>query len=196
MSLEDIYQLTVDGTLHGQKILNVFHYRQFTDHPLDRSDALADAFEGVVKVPYLACLSNEYSLNGFSVQKVWPLPVLAAYQKAFVAVPGAIAADSLPTSVAVVIKKKTALAGPSHRGRIYLAGIPKTHEDNSMVTGAGTNLHNALADALSNNLVGIGGPGFAPILWNRDTHIATQIEDFEATTTLRNQRRRQVGRGI
>jgi len=196
MAQNDVLRLVVTGRVHGQTVMNVHHYQQTSSQAGNRSAELAAAWIVANEPTMLACLSDEYQLIGYTVQVINPLPVLAAYQELRINKFGTINDESLPTSVAVVLTKRTALAGPKFRGRTYLGGIPVTHEVDSKVTGAAINLYHAFADKLQFILAEEGLATFTPIIYNRSTQTSTSLTECEATDILRNQRRRQVGRGI
>lgn len=196
MAVGDLYQLTIMGRLHGQRILNVLHYGVSVAGPTNPIEDLVTQWRADCETHWLACHSNEYTLDGYLSQKIRPLPITASYEEAPLALAGSSGNNSLPTSMAVVLTKRTDLAGRSYRGRIYMAGVPITFELDSELTGAAMNVYDTLADDLESPIVTAGGTTFIPVLFRRSADVAREITQVIPRSTLRNQRRRQVGRGI
>lgn len=195
MAVNDIYQLTIVQSLHGQKILNVLHYKA-TQAPSSGTyeAALIQAF-GVIAIPSLkAFQSEELNHEALAVQKIWPLPPTHATLDTTYSGPGLIPGDSLPTSVTSVITKVTAFAGRKYRGRVYVAGVPVTSENDSQLQVGDLAVLGAFAENLDNG-IGAVGASFQPVLWHRSSNTSDNLIDAVARPILRNQRRRQVGRG-
>lgn len=195
MATQDVYRLTVLGRLHNQRIIQVHHYRQTTTEPGDNSAQLTAAWRVANEPSLLACLSNEYSQEGYLTQRIHPLPVNAAYELPTPSLNGSVVVSSLPSSVAAVTTKRTLFAGPKYRGRNYYAGVPTTHELDSKLTASAMNLWGTYASNLEVPLVSLGGISFTPVLFHRSTSTNTTVFTCIARDILRNQRRRQVGRG-
>lgn len=195
MALDDIYRITLDSTLHGQRVLNTFHYRLNDPVTGNFSDSLALAWQAEIVGPLLALVSNEFTALGVICQRIRPLPVLAAYTEALVSASGLVEAPSLPSSVAVVVSKYTELAGSANRGRNYFAGLTDTHEDESQLAVAWRAGWQSFADLLSDIIVDGAAHNFVPCVFHRSTGLFTDIVNCVVRGPLRNQRRRQVGRG-
>lgn len=125
-----IAQLAVNGTLNGQRVVNVFAFEhKIPDLASDDlrfawSQELMDAWISACQPAYLACLSASYNLDRLTCQVVQPNRLVPAEHAYSVATPGTVASSSAPPSVAAVIKWRSNLAGKSHRGRSYLPGVP------------------------------------------------------------------------
>lgn len=193
----DIWLATIRQQLHGQLILNTFHYRvSATPVPGVGQDAASVALViGNKLVPAMKLAqSQELTHESVTAQKVFPKPVELAGVSTGNAGPGSIAGDSLPTSMSCVITKITRFAGRKYRGRAFLAGIPVTHESNSSLDPADKPLWDAIADAF-NDQVTTGGATLQPCLFHRAAQSYTLLETAQVRSVLRNQRRRQVGVG-
>lgn len=195
MAISDIYQLTIVGQLHGQTILNVLHYQQSGGSALNTSQELVTEWRAFCEAHWLACCSNEYKIVGYICQRIRPLPVMAAYESGALNLSGTVAQNSLPTSMAAVLTKRTDIAGRSYRGRIYMAGVPATYEDDSEITGAASNVYGAVATDLVGPMTDPANNTWAHVLWRRKVGQSQPITSVVVRATLRNQRRRQVGRG-
>jgi len=199
MPIGDVYRVADEQRMQGQLIVNTHHYVLAGGADEDTAETLALTFRNVF-LPFMRALqSDQLSHQKIVVQKIFPLPVRAAFELVNVA-DGANAGFPVNITVAMVFKRKGALANRKNLGRIYLAGLPidnydqdtgKFAFDNSDVRPA------ALAGALDTQLAeGIpGGAVFEPALFNRLTGLTTLIESASFDLTPRNQRRRQLGIG-
>lgn len=194
MAVGDIFRVTMEQALHSQTIMNTLHYRCVTTGGAD-SPVLAALITSNITPLMKAVQSNELTHGPVYVQKIWPLPpLLPAANNTAIGVAG-VAQNSLPTSMAVVITKKTEFAGRKYRGRFFAAGVPVTHENDSRLALANVAAWQALADALDDVLV-TPGWSFQPVLWHKATKTYHDLMSGEVRLILRNQRRRQVGKGI
>jgi len=196
MAVGDVYSVVLHSRQHAQDLMNVMHYENVSGGTPDDSSLIAAAWLAQHTAAWRACCSDEWEILGLSVQKIKPVPVLLAFTQSLSNNEGTVAGDSLPTSMSAVITKRTAFGGPSGRGRLYLAGVPLSFELNSTVTDAGLLIYQTLGNLLDNNITLAGGAVYRPVVWNRTDKTTRPIVSTLARRTLRNQRRRQVGRGI
>jgi len=195
VAVNDYYRVTVDQTLHGQKVLNTFYYQETTSAGGGSSAALANRFAVVVIPTMKACQSNEVQHNGVYAQKIWPLPPIVPSFDASAAGPGGVPGSSLPSSMAVVMTKQTAFAGRKYRGRVYIAGLAAIHEDDSKLAPGVFNLWSAFSTTLA-GVLAPAGYAFTPIVYHKATRTHDNIVNVLTRTNLRNQRRRQIGKGV
>lgn len=197
MAVEDIYRVGIEQTLHGQLVLNVLHFRErSTDAAItDLAGALAGRVAAVVVPPMKAAQSNELNHTRIWAQRIKPTPPLIPSVVVGHAGAGSFPSNSLPTSVSVVVTKRSTFAGVKYRGRLYGAGIPQAGEDNSQIIQAHVDLWQNVGDAIATALVN-GAAIWDPIIWHRSTQNYEVILACEARAVLRNQRRRQLFRGV
>jgi len=195
MAIGDIYKVVMEGRLHGQTILNTLHYAVSIAGAGNEPSALTGLVETEIVVPLKIFWSMEYEYRRTVAQKINPLPVAAAYASNALAGFGGVAEDSLPTSVAATITKKTALAGQKYRGRIYVAGIPLSYEEESELTAAAQSVLQDVASQMALSLDD-GTFQFVPLIWHTADSTFNYLTECEARVPLHNQRRRQVGKGV
>lgn len=195
MPIGDMWRVSCIGRLHNQAVINNWYYRRTggaADDTMAEALSLKNGWMATVRTAWLDVHSNEYTLESLLERKIWqdppPVPVEFAIGEV-----GSIQQNSLPTSVAVVLRKRTDYAGPRFRGRIFLAGVPISFETDSTITPAAQNDYNDLGAALK--------LGFTQGLYSWIPVHVTGITWFEIVSVtcdvvLRSQRRRQVGRGI
>lgn len=195
MSVGDIYECSILGRQDGQITATVFHYRQASGNAGDQSGALAASVDGSLAAGLKTTLSPEWSYDLSSVARVSPLPRTAPTLNSTNAGPGTIGTFAAPSSVAAVLKKKTALAGRKYRGRFFLPGVPLSVIADSQLTAGGVTSFAAMATLLQGNIVNAAGT-FNPVIFHRASLTFDNITSVTVDPVLRNQRRRQVGRGV
>lgn len=194
MAAGDYYRGTVMATLHGQSIQNVFHYRVNTAPGGDQTAAFSVAFQNI-GAAMKEVLSNEWVFVGCVVQKFYPTPPEYAIWNYTGAGAGEVAENSLPTTVAATITKQTLYAGRLYRGRSFIAGLPVTYDDDSLLSSAAITALTPLATLIGQQ-ISYSGYTFDPIIYHRVGGTHTLITQATVRAPLRVQRRREVGRGI
>lgn len=128
------YQLRIQYLLHGQTCYNVLNFV---------SRGVLDLVNDLL-IPVLACvtdnllpvLSNEIIIQGADVKNVTG----SVAQEAAIGRPadsiGEEAVNSLPSTNAAVVALKTTHPGKTGRGRMFLPGIPESHQANSQLDSA------------------------------------------------------------
>jgi hypothetical protein len=95
-----------------------------------------------------------------------------------------------PNNCAVLVQKRTALAGVRHRGRMFLPpfGISETQiNGNGMIT---TSEYNAIASRVSGWLLNMVGNDCNPVLLHSDGGTPSPITSLTLATQIATQRRR------
>lgn len=201
-STGQIYQVTYQATLAGQTIENVIHFRERTGTSTNSQiDTSIQGFMTQMSQTQTTDLVN----TAIIVKQMTPL----AFDERIVIPTTATGQQSsarFPSTVAVVLTKRTGVSGKSHRGRIYVAAVPTvfaTSPDRLNTTGgtafgtfasavmglygdAGTDAH--LQIGVYSRVIGGASP-FTVAGWQPLTSIDTQL-------IFGNQRRRRVGVGI
>jgi hypothetical protein len=196
MALNDIYRATVLQTLDGQAMMNVLHYRLSTVGSGNVQDALAAIMDSTIGAALKAHLPDDVFYESVTAQKIYPLPVTFPSVNGTTSGFGTVAVTAFPTEVCAVITKRTALAGPRRRGRAYISGLGSTYVTESMLNATGQTEIGPIGTAMTQVLNGANGNVFTPIIWHRDLLTYDDVTGVVIRTTLRAQRRRQVGRGI
>lgn len=123
-SIGDKFQVRVVGEMEGQQTNNVFHFQAATaidDVELRLILALAECFITHL-IPVTASVWQLKKIVWKQVN-----PVLGVEHETIPAgtLVGGGAATALPSYSSVVISIRTLVGGKSHRGRMYLPGIPE-----------------------------------------------------------------------
>lgn len=194
MAVNDIYQLTVRGTLFSQTILNVLYYRESVSAGSTGQAALATAADSTLGAAWRTALSQDFTYNDVTAQKIFPLPVMYPTTVGTGTGIGSVASGAQPSEVAVVITKRTAFAGRKYRGRAFIAGATISQVTGDILTGPGVTAMGGIATAIASALTS-GGYTFTPIVYHKPTHSYDDVAGGTVHATLRAQRRRQPGRG-
>jgi len=185
------------GSLHGQLTVNRFFYYATTGP--GNVASLLDRIKTNVVINIYGLLSPEFTVVRLEGQRVSPKPLTFLTTLA-INLPGTLTGASVPSSVAVVVAKHTNFAGRKYRGRFFFAGIPASSHANSLLTTTAATAWQTFAGFCDDNLTDVDGTQWEPILShgyvpNTDVLSYTPITQCVASSVLRNQRRRQVGRG-
>jgi hypothetical protein len=195
VAINDVYQVTIVGSLDGQRIENVLHYYCTAEGAGNGASALATNLDVSLGLSLRAFACVQYQYLYMQAQKIWPLPVLVPAVADTNAGGGAITGAALPTECAVTITKQSAYAGRGGRGRIYVAGIAESDVAASQLLNAARLRLQTFADFLPTT-AGVAGWQFTPVIYHRITHLYTQIIQARANVIIRSQRRRQLGKGV
>jgi len=194
MAVNDVYSVVLRQRMHGQTILNVLHYREVVTGTGPAGLNLAQDIATVI-IPLMKPLqSSDLVHESVVVQKIYPLPPSNPITNVTAAGPGTDIGNALPTSVALVITKRTNFAGRKYRGRVFVCGIPEDTEVQSAIAPGKVAAFQALADSLALNK-GTSGWTYSPVIWHRSTKTNDDVTSCLIRPNIRNQRRRQVGRG-
>jgi hypothetical protein len=119
-----VYQVRIVGLIEGQETNNVFHFSANTsidDVELRLIAALATCFV----THLLPVSSSAWQLVKIVWKKVFPALGVEHETIPTGTLVGGGAATSLPSFVSAVVSIRTEQGGRSHRGRMYLPGIPE-----------------------------------------------------------------------
>ncbi len=208
MAIGDHFRVAFSGLLAGQQIVSVWHYRQGSANTSANSDvkSLALGFEASVVPSIQAAVTADFTY-GTIESRSFPLPPVpvVGYDEVLTD-SGGVAGVSLPPSVAIVLRRRTAFLGRKYRGRMFLAGVDVATITDGVVSDVG---QIALLDTLGGKLhtafafTAIGSPTFVPeictILYDEPTdtysYRATDVTGYDLDKIVRSQRRREIGRG-
>lgn len=129
-SIGDAFQVRVVGRMEGQETNNVLHFSANTadsDVELHLILVLASCFITHI----LPVATSAWTLEKIVWKRVFP-----TLSNEFTTIPagfgpGAGAATALPSFSSAVFSIRTLVGGKSHRGRMYLPGIPESATTNS-----------------------------------------------------------------
>ena len=171
IDIDDIIEVSMQGTLDSEVCYNVLHYRGATN--LDGTQELDDDFNDEVLSTLwtgvlASAISQDYTLTGIRSARVAPsaaLPFISLFTS-----PGTVADSSLPGTVAALVSKYSTLASRSSRGRSFFVGVPESHvADGRIESGADEALWNAVATAMKATLepANWAGATFIPCVFSR-----------------------------
>jgi hypothetical protein len=121
----DGYQLRIVGRQEGQETNNIVNFVAATSVD-DVELRLVVVFIQCFITNLLPVLTSKWSLEKVVWKKVTPVLGPEFIYIPSGAGPGAGAANALPSYASACISIRSALGGKSHRGRMYIPGIPET----------------------------------------------------------------------
>lgn len=203
MAVGDILEtvLTTENVINKDKYVNVLHWIVNTDaagvsNELDCGKALNLLWVTNI-APYI---SDKANLRQTLCQRVFPLPRTAGhFEDNGLLVVGAQTFDPLPPACALVVRKRTALAGRKYRGRLFQPMLTESDQSNGLFLGANyVNLGIEWSSILTTLLVGANGGEYSPVLWPKtgsSSADANLITSINTDNVVRQQRRREVNVG-
>lgn len=191
----DVLEMKIYNKLNDQVAVNVVHFKVSSLGGAGINDNLiALGFGAGVAPLYKAWMPATALHLGVRVQIISPGVVPVHQRSTIDAGVGARAADGLAPQLCLLTAKKSALAKPRNRGRIY---YPFFAEDQNAANGTPSAGAITLADAASAYLftnktftVGADSVTCVPVLWQRAGLTAVNIESFAARDRWATQRRR------
>jgi hypothetical protein len=197
MATNDIVQARMIGSLDGQLTVNQFFYLAQSG-PGNVAPFLDKLRTGVINNIY-GLMAPSFTVVRLEGQRASPKPRTFLATLA-INIAGAQTGAAVPSSVSVVVSKHSAFAGRKYRGRWYFAGVPVSQVSASQLIPAAATQWQVFANFCDDVLTDADGTVWVPVISNgyvQDTGVLayTQIVGCQAQSVLRNQRRRQVGRG-
>lgn len=197
LSVGNLYEVKWWSLLGSQLGLTSCHFICTVEAGLGgTAEGFADYLSLNTAGKFKDCLNNNAFFRGLTVWRIWPLPKPVPIVRTTGAGAGTGAGDPLPKQISGICKKKTAQAGRSQRGRMY---IPFPSEgDNNPTEGrpsGGYIAKLALFDATIESIITVGTPPdtsqVAPCIVHRGVPgTFTFMTEFDEAPYWGTQRRR------
>jgi hypothetical protein len=203
IAVGDIYQLTVVQACAGQTIETVVHFRERDNTATPAQLRVsAEAFVGLMR----PLQSGGLLYDHFILKRMTPIPFDEDIWANGALDHGLEAGAPCNNTLAMVITKRTGVSGKTHRGRMYIGGLP-ADAINGQVLSAGALIRaTTFCAAVLTGFGDVSGgdPHLAIGLYSRAIGGTTPftLGGWQAVTRmdpqpiLGNQRRRRVGVGI
>lgn len=193
-----VLELTFEGQLHGQQVMNVYHWYMQKVGGIDDGFAAATAFlawiQGASTIwdTYLQCCSDEY--GNIQAYAQWITPLRYRYVVGAAApATGALAAASMPVNVQGSITMFGDEANRHNIGRKAIPGIPVDNVDSSIVDALQLTRYQEHMDQLLQDFVGPEGEDYSLVIFNRaEPELSPYVVDGFPQPTVRVERRRTV----
>jgi len=208
MAVGDLLRVSVEATLHGQTTFNTFYYLQTAGAGVEDELQSNNLCNAILAAPWWAAYidlhSEEWVFTKFRTVKVVQAGAIIgdtiSFETDALNNAGDFVGESLPSSVALVVRRRTAIGGRRGMGRIYLCGVPAAWELDSKINTEDPNFGPAMGDFLANvnNVVTQGTLSWEPrhYMPSGPAIVHAAIRQWVFDEVLRNQRRRQWGRGM
>jgi len=202
LAVGDVIQVSLRGTLYGQRILNVLHYSVAVAGSGTDYDQLSILTSNLVTgggsvdplVDFLAAIAPQYQLVEVRAQRVYPLRTIYAYtiDGRF----GTYATGTETTNIAASLEKRTLTPGRMGIGRLQLAGIPTAAMDNGELAAAykATEMSNLAQKLLLSITTSSPVVTYTPCLFNPTAPVNkfSPLFSIVIQDSLRTMRRRTV----
>ena len=131
----------------NQRIYSVTHRYTLTGGSVNATTIpeIAEQLAAGFKADFIAVLPTTCKFVGAHVIYYGGATQLEAYSTTAAGGAGAAEGESLPEEDCVCIRKRTGLAGRTHRGRIFMPLVPESLQNESRLTDDAILLYNALA---------------------------------------------------
>jgi len=197
MASGDIYQASINQSLHGVTCVNVFDYVQSLDSSggVEPEQDLAEAIRDHLIPLWANEVSDQVTFGCVVVRKKYPTGG-TPYELSLGPVVGAQVGEALPANAVAVVSYYTATYDKTGRGRAYFSGMLIADErDNCWSDAAGARLF-VIGQETRKNLVGKGsGLGdFDRCLAGGDPPVAKVLEKFQVRVQVRKLRGRTMRR--
>lgn len=131
-AIGDIYEYTFMQDIHGTRMETKIHMRAVVAAPTPAQLKLSAENWLLSMRP---TQTNDVTYPLVSIKQVTPLAFDEILYIPTGSSGGTISPPTLNTQLAVVFTKRTGIAGLSHRGRMYLGGIPRLAGENHLTDG-------------------------------------------------------------
>jgi hypothetical protein len=207
VSFNDIYRLRLWGRLHGQAVCNVLHFKEVTALPGSGAPLLCSDFNTNLSATLRARIATTggMTMEFLECQRIVPYGDVPHVQNWSGLVAGGLTGTCHTGTVAEVVTLYTGQTGRRKRGRMYLCGGVTT----LMASGQWTATQTAATQAYVTAILARYGEPSAPTqfmlgVWSRvlagpappfNTDAFAPVISASVRTTVRTQRRRQIGVG-
>jgi len=206
IATNDVIEYTLRGQLDGQTMLTVLHFRALVTGPITDGRAKLLAFitkeltfgAATITNEYVNCLSQQWVMDNIYAQVIKPTRYVRVVGIPSEARNGAVEVDSLPSSVAAAITKRSnGTAGRHGQGTVHMGAVPTTFASGSVLTPAAVSAYSLLGQVLAEDYVIDTALTLQPVIFDRSSPSTSAIyRSCDPELTIRTMKRRVVGRGI
>lgn len=201
-NLNDVVEVTMEGTYQGSKILNVWHYKVI-ETPLnqDYEAALLAMLPAWISKVWTAAngikgrVVQTYNLGRVRAQTIHP--IRQPYIDEAVGEAGGVNEIGCPSNTAMVQAIRPDLVGKGKTGSKHMTALPQSVIEGAFwEAGAVAEMGTALDLALTNLTTIAPAVTYRPVLWDRTNSTANNILNSIMSDEVRIMRRRTVHVGI
>lgn len=197
-----ILSVTFESLVKSQQNLTVLHYQYVgVDTLPDGRQALDDLLEkitdaGELYENYQNCLSNDATAMRVVGQWITPLRY-ARITKIGAETTGQVLSAIFAPNMAFAITKQGDRANRHNIGTVHMPAVPNSFIGGAEMNGAGFIAYGNFAAEMKNPIeVGVGGPIYSPVIFNRaNPNASATFDNYTINSQTRTMRRRTVGVG-
>lgn len=197
-----VYQMTYQMSQEGQTVENVLHFRTLTGTETPAQIRTSAEFYLTAISPGI---SNQVIFTAIVIKQMTPIAFDQTVAPPATTSTGANSSDPINNTLALILTKRTGVAGKKHRGRIYIPGIPASQAGQFGLNSAGAAVWTTIKNQIMatygetgtdlNLRIGVYSRsigGFNPFT----TAGWQQLSGLDIQPIFGNQRRRRIGVGI
>jgi len=207
MAYNDIFKLRIYQLMHGAQVVNVLHFVEDLPAVGAGASGLANDFVTNMTTTLKARASNNVTFQYVEVQKIVPFeggPAVVSFPGGTI---GGVAGNSVSATLCEVVTIYSQRGGRRGRGRIYLPPpeTSSTSAGSGVWTATQTARTQTFCNAFATRYIGAAGlVAYCLGVWSRasgpqfppwSTSQFARATGLTIRTTMRTQRRRQVGVG-
>lgn len=198
----NIYQVTYQSKQNGQICEQILHYRELNGLSTPAQIRTAAENFWILIAP---AISNQVTFQNMIIKQMTPLAFDETLGPPVTVSGGTNSSDPINNTLALVLTKRTGVAGKTHRGRLYINGIPVSQADQVGLNVVGVGVWTGVTAGImaeygpsgTNTHLQIGVYSRSIGGFNPFTVAGWQpITSLDIQPVFGNQRRRRVGIGI
>lgn len=189
-----VYELSVDMTLGGNKVMNVHHFEQTSaDFGEDPRTELIDAYQLDVETAQAACQSDDITITGYRCRALFPVET----QSAVVTAPqaGTLIGEALPANAGALISWYSDESSPVRVGRTFLPGIREEDTERGIINVALRTLLIGFGNAIIAEVTSGNVLTFEKVLWRAIDETFINVITGEIRQRVKGLRSRTKGVG-
>lgn len=195
MPAGDIYELNVDQQIAGQDITNVYHFKQIgADGTGDAREAVDAMWDTVFKGAYLACVTDQTTLDQYRVRRISPTTTQSQITTAVGT--GVETGEGLPTQSCAILRCAALPSGRKGTGHVKISGVLMDFISQGRIDTALEALMVTFGALMESNQTDAGsGYVFRQVVWSIIDSVARDILSARPTARIKTVHSRQIGVG-
>lgn len=191
----DVFECSVDQTLAGQNITNVYHFIQVgSDGSGDARSALRDMWNFFYKVKFLDCVVTDVALVQARIRRISPTQTQTLTSA--LTGSGDIGVESLPSQSCAILRCYAIPSGRKGTGHVKLSGIANTLVAAGRISASLLAIIRLYGQVMETDHADAGsGFVFRQVVWSIVDSVAREIVQARPTGVVKTVHSRQIGVG-
>lgn len=191
MPLNDILVAAIKMNVHGQKVVNVLHFKQTSaDGALSPNKDLCLAIQEDIIPTYSLALSDELTFEAITAHRI--KPTIGGTFHLTDGSSGSVTIDPVAPNVAALATLYSATLSRQGRGRIYIPGVGEDVINRGRITNGGSPQFVAFLDLLLGTIQAGTGATFVCGVYSKIGNTFSQFTSHELRARLATLRSRRM----